>query len=421
MFIGFVILIVFFNQVSRSLSGFNFFYSKPEAVRTCRAFNGSLPNITEFMGESLALELINELNNGESAWLKGFVKFSDPVSFRGCYTGRNRKILSERIGKTGLDACISDCLNSRKYTNFHTKYVGVVNDSCSCFKDLRRMKAIKDSECNFGCFNHDINSCGGINAISVYKVYRSALFVWAETEPSQRQCIYFHANVNKTEPEAYTTSCYTMESSVKIDGYFCENSDYSQLDRRCWNRDESKRYCFKPGTVTRQAARDSCLNFNGRLAEPDSKIPVSELVKENQNYWLGVYRPFSITERRSRGSACLAVTKVHDKLYIDPDNCYIKKHFICVRNGYRESNTVSTFFEDTSLTTEELNFEIKSTLKISVTALVISIISIVVLIGFAIVIAVFVKKQNNDKREKLNEPIYLTPIEPTSYWESSLF
>lgn len=381
--------------------------SNTRAKKKCRDLDAELASYSDITKESITSELMTQLNNGESAWIKGFAKFSSPIAFRGCYQpklGYESYIHSEPIGSASLYSCVNLCQHNRKYTNYQTDYIGLRNITCLCLNELvlRNMRAVTDSSCNNNCSNQDINTCGGVTEMSVYEIFRETTLKWAKNEPSKRQCIYVNWGDTKPRQEVFTTSCYILEHKPNIYGYICKNTEYSPLDKRCWIRDTSKRYCFKGGSVTRQAARDGCLIHNGVLADIEGLTYAAEILKANYSYWVGIYRAFAISEEKTDyHDACLAVTKVHDKFYLDPDSCDKKNYYLCKRN-HREGSETRQVTEQTPADTD------RNVSRSSEPALSISLTSLILVILFGIIFAVHynIKKL---RCKATNSSVYLTP------------
>ena len=196
--------------------------------------------------------------------------------------------------------------------------------------DVNRIRPVGDSRCNTKCSNMDIDTCGGENVISVYRLYENDVLAWAKNEPPYRQCIYIKLKDSERRIKAFTSSCFTLNKSVKISGYFCQTVAHSLFDRECSLRAGSDYLRLIKDESTRQFAEFGCLAHGGVLADLNREQRIMELMEEKSYYWLGVHRAYTVTDARTVFStACLAVTKQKGNLYLDPDDCSEKKFFLC--------------------------------------------------------------------------------------------
>ena len=271
------------------------------------------------------------LKDGDSAWIRGYVTFTPPIVYHGCYEGKNNRFVEfVTFQSQDIYSCVSYCMNDTKFKHFTTEVFGITHSTCLCLNqmDLNGMRSVSDSRCDHSeCSEFDIDSCGGEGVVSVYRLYKSKLIPWARNENNQGQCINVKLRDSGKRIKAYTASCY--EASTKSSGYFCQKGAHSLL-YRCSARDGTGRYCRVTSASSRQEAKESCFDHKGVLADLNSEQHIMELMQSNTYYWIGIHRAYTVTPARTTfSSACLAVTKVNGSLYFDPDNCDKKKFFLC--------------------------------------------------------------------------------------------
>ena len=312
--------------------------TKGDAEKDCKHLESELLSYSKITKSSVFPVYIKKLKDGDSAWVSGYVTFSLPVVFRGCYEGKNNNsVVFDPVEFESKDiySCLNYCLNDRKFRHFKTEHFktelfGISNRTCLCLNqtNLNRLRPVVDSRCDNECSAFDIDSCGGKNVISVYRLYENERLIWAKNDDNQGQCINVKLKDNGKRIEASTASCF--ETSVKTSGYFCQHGAHSHLDGTCSIRDGSGRYCLVHASLTRQHAQEGCLAHSGVLADLNSEQHIIELMKYKTYYWLGIHRAYTVTETRTASStACLAVTNVNRTLRLDPDNCNKKKLFFC--------------------------------------------------------------------------------------------
>ena len=307
--------------------------TKDDAEKVCKHLESELLSYSQVTVPNLLPVYIKNLKDGDSAWVSAYATFSLPVVYRGCYEGKNNKFVvfdPVEFESKDIYSCINYCLENIKFRYFTTELFGITNKTCLCLNkmDLNRLRSVEDSRCDNECSPFDIDSCGGKNVLSVYRLYENETLIWAKNDHDQGQCINVKLKDNGKRIKAYTASC--LDKSVKTGGYFCQHGAHSHLGGACSIRDKSGPYCLVHTSSTRQSAQEACLSHSGVLADLNSEQHLIELMKYKTYYWLGVHRAYTVTETRSAFStACLAVTKVNRTLRLDPDNCNKKKYFFC--------------------------------------------------------------------------------------------
>ena len=352
-------------------------------------------------------ERVAYLVNGESAWIEGYAAFSSFMAWSGCFRTHYVGINSFAISKKSLFLCAKDCVLRNKSTSKATAYIGVKDNVCYCITNEQREQisnlAENDRLCNKSCSNSAIDSCGGNGYMSVYRIIEDTKIIWGKEEPTARQCVYVRKKDDRFE--GYTFSCHT-KMGLSIRGHICTQSAASPLKTETCNRRQSE-MCIINGASSRQESFDDCLDKNGILAGLFGEKTVISLLDDNLTYWLSLYRAFEPFEIQREGMACLAVTSVHDTLYLDPDNCESQKSYLCKETYIptpQESTTVSVDNSsvDRKEETKDKN-EDPDTKEESPLAYIVPTIS---LLAFFILVVVFVAYIRRRKRKTKSQSLY---------------
>ena len=307
--------------------------SKREAEEECCKNGTTLFSIRELQNNlSVASEFLEQLGNGESAWVDGWADLSPFLSWMGCYSSVNLETehTFEMTEKSVL-TCFTECLRH----NAETPYIGVENTSCFCMMSYpislhRRYKLnVNHTLCNISCAYNSVDSCGGDSFMSVYGIYPARIINWAKNEPTSRPCVYLKSE--QSSYEAYTASCYTFSA----DGHVCSDGDMfgSKLASSSCNKSfsyDDTEYCINEKRSKRQGGHKYCLQMNGTLSGFSAYWKMVPFLKYSHTYWMGPYRTFKLSENGTKNdSACIAVTKVDNFLYVEPDDCLVKKYSLC--------------------------------------------------------------------------------------------
>ena len=301
--------------------------SKEQAKEKCT--KTGLANYASVKANPTATGYLNQLLNGESAWIKGYAKLSPFLAWHGCFNTTHKDL--KRVGlyafateKKSLYLCSQQCL-THKYS-----YTGMKDRTCYCLKHhqgpLIQYAHVNDSLCSITCENNVVDSCGGHTFVSVYSIVEPGSMHWAGNEPSKRQCVYVKRN--RSIFDLHTASCHTFPTNM-VNGFICMNSVYSRLETV--NCTKANSFCIIDEPSTRQEAYMSCMNRHGKLADlgSESVIPQWMTIK-NFKYWIGVYRTFGISERYIENKTiCLAAVRVNYTLYLEPDDCSEQKYYLC--------------------------------------------------------------------------------------------
>ena len=297
-----------------------------------------LVNYTEILSSSFRPKIASLLEDGESAWISGYANFSSVVVEHGCLnkTRYHSNFDSYLLDIAGIDLCVRKCLRG----NANVTYVGTEEKYCVCFDNKERNSLTTDvfvnsSFCSLRCTHFDISLCGGSNYMNLYKVINNNGIVWAKNQPGPQQCInvQIQNDTGKPRVSAYAASCFTFN---KVRGYICKNSLLSTLDTdNCDKSISDRTHCLVKKKSTRLEAFDDCLNKYGTLAEYFGEQYSVNFMQDGRRYWSSAFRTFQPTQQNfSKGSVCLAVTKVSDKLYLEPGSCRTRKRYL-----YRQIKT----------------------------------------------------------------------------------
>ena len=414
-----ILLLNFFCNVEHSfVQGLKPPVSKIKAEEICIRSGQKLVTYKDIQENPSNPEYVSYLVNGESAWIEGYANFSSFMAWSGCFRTQSAGINSFNIPERSLFLCAKKCVLRNKSTSKATTYIGVNDKVCYCITDEQREKKLsnlaeKDRLCNKSCSNSTIDSCGGDGYMSVYRIIEDTKIIWGKEEPTARQCVY--ARKKDGRFEGYTFSCHTIMGLI-IRGHICTQSAASSLKKETCSRIQSG-ICIIDGASSRQESFDDCLAKNGILAGLFGERYAISLLDDNLKYWLSVYRTFEPSENNRVGMVCLAVTKVHDTLYLDPDNCESQKSYLCKETDIptpQESTIVSvdtssvdrtaetTSSVDRTAETKDKN-EDPDTKEESPLAYTVPTIS---LLAFFILVVVFVAYIRRRKRKTKSQSLY---------------
>ena len=297
-----------------------------EAVRLCRdkaglAASSYFPRVDVTLsnnGQPRGFVLYSQLDleNGESAWVDGYVKYGALWDHFGCYSYAtvypNNTIisLSENKEHSGFYQCSMYCEIKAMFATNAT--------SCICFDrvNLPEMKV---------CPNHN----GENQALDVYK----------------RRPRY-------------------------IGGYQCSSVEYilnvgwMERTSKCYGHNEI--VCFLSANGTYYHVRNStsttwidgvkkCNNLNGMPPPIISKAFVDIIERNRTNrYWLGAVSPYTI--QSAPGNACLSVTRLDDQLVLEPEDCRAINSFICTSDLTHSSDDINVANDNSTQTTNSNAF-----------------------------------------------------------------
>ena len=355
-----LLLIAVFINSTKDRQGFFKHLPQISAAEECKARETSLLEYSDLKNSS-AHELIDFLNDGQSAWIEGSVIFSPFLNWIGCFI--NHESLRENafdkkfsINNRSLYFCQRTC------TDGFISYIGVSDRTCFCFQRIPyTLLKVYSSMCDLKCSNYSFESCGGRHTLSLY---RKQLYT-TETIPYPGQCMY----MTVTEARGFVknaTSCLAQPTKPKIAKYVC----MKQTKETCGNY-ENILYDYCPvieESTTWLNASENCHLYNGQLLFPTiySYDVQSALltVDFGTSLWLGAYRTFAPTHKNDSNldkKACLAVTRIGYSFYVETDICSEKKLFIC-KPFHNDSNIIRTTVTGGTgyLTTQRTSENIKS-------------------------------------------------------------
>ena len=335
-----VILCLASKAHSQFVAGPKSSMSKQNAVKQCPKTGSTLLNYQHLKSNPTAPEYLNQLGEGESAWIEGYAELSPFLSRQGCFTTSDLKI-SIRIVEIEYRS-VYRCLTACHYY----MYIGLKDTSCYCIHQVQRPEiyhaSVNDSFCSIPCFNNAIDSCGGHSYMSVYVISEEKRIHWAANEPSSHLCVYVKRKHYIFE--AFTASCHTFQSGL-INGYICTNSAWSRLSPTNCSRltTTSGTYCIMERMSTRTEAYEGCVMNNGILADLGAETTTPALLNHNFKYWIGAYRTFGVSEiYKDKETVCLSATRVDNMLHLEPDDCSAQKYYLCESNSKKDSKTTAS-------------------------------------------------------------------------------
>lgn len=335
-----LLLIAVFVNSTKDRQGLFKHLPQISAAEECKARGTSLLEYSDLKNYS-AHELIDFLNDGQSAWIEGSVIFSPFLNWIGCF------INHESLRENSFDKKFS--LNNRslyfcqrKCTNGFISYVGVSDRTCFCFQRLPyTLLKVYSSMCDLKCSNYSFESCGGNHTVSLY---RKQLYT-IETIPYPNQCMY----MTVTEARGLVknaTSCLAQPTNPKAAKYVC----MKQTKKTCGNYETILHdYCpVIEESSTWLNASVNCQFYNGQLLfstiysyEVQSALSTVDF---GTSLWLGAYRTFAPTHKNDSNrdkNACLAATRIGYSFYVETDICSENKLFIC-KPFHNDSNIIRT-------------------------------------------------------------------------------
>ena len=305
----------------------------------------SLWEYSDLTESSEAMEYLNDLDNGQSAWIEGRAIFSSFLNWIGCF--KNDSSLRQYEYNTVQEEkrnMLYVCQYKCRY--YYNGFIGVTIQSCFCFPWLvDRLRRVSLSTCGTRCSNFSFESCGGQNSLSLYQRDRGRFS--SIPRPSAGQCLYIHAPSSASlvsEPRAI--SC--LSSPHAIMHYIC----VQKTALNCSKFADSGEYCtFIKTSVSWLDATEDCqtrgfyLLFDVDTILSSNVRSVLRSCKTCNYIWLGVFRTFLPTDKTDRlqdPNACLSVRKVKESFYIETDNCWARKTFRCKEISFENSAIFSS-------------------------------------------------------------------------------
>ena len=303
--------------------------SKQAATDGCLKQGTTLISNKDINDYGSGTEYLNQLNDGESAWIEGYATLSPFLVLMGCFNTKDWRVPSTVRKEVAMDnpnvyECVTECRGLR--------FVGIENTSCYCIpehdingRDFLQL-GVNNSACSISC-DDEMNSCGGYLYMNLYQIanatlLRKSFFNWGANEPSSHLCLYAERNrTDSSDVSVFTASCH-RPAPVLIHGYICFGLRGTGLSTDNCSRSRSERefdFCIMEDTViTRTEAFEGCLNRNGILRLPEGHILNHNtrylsgyILNHNTRYWSGWQRTFKVSETYNEGeSLCLSVVRV---------------------------------------------------------------------------------------------------------------
>lgn len=269
----------------------------------------------------------------ETYWVFGFIKYSNFVSWHGCYN-ISISYMQKHPFDMFKDNSVYNCTNWCKQTVASLNFIGIHNNTCYClsYSNIEEKYHIADKHCEL--FDNTRGSTTSINA-NVYELHQHGhISLYASEGTIQQQCVY--VSVSPIQNIVYgTDSCFN-----NANGYICMDGSLQHINNACQPLYQS--VCIKNSSTNWFNANIECRKYNGRLA----KLHTQEIKKYMQplkKYWIGLFRDFQKETpyaNNQHQNACLSVRKTGNKINFDPDDCSALKVPLC-KNRVPSSNPTS--------------------------------------------------------------------------------
>jgi len=307
--------------------------SHDEAVTKC-ASKGGLAPATWFPGVPHTVSYPDEartdvktygdfnylqLNEGESAWVGGYAQYGHTLVWDGCYIVED--YTPEPLVLNGINK-LFECSTVCAYKN--RSKIGVNSQHCWCFEinELNRVGVLQKTNCSFK--KETTRLIGVYNVKDEYHAQKAQCFV-EET--------YYDNDNNKM----YNT---VAESCTYKHAYVCRFEKTPEKDICTQPPDIYKRkgLCLMKESTSWSTSFETCVRLNGHLVS--NKTELVGFLHLRTSFWLGGFRPFIInTTTHMTDLACLMVTRIGRDLFLEPDNCLIKRQVLCAN----QNDTLTTF------------------------------------------------------------------------------
>jgi hypothetical protein len=314
-----------------------------EANKRCEHNGGLLP-YGVFTGAKssvyLSSSVLNNIPDGDSAWVSGSVHYSNLLSWKGCYLdvkGFEIKTEDSLKGESVLFMCLNLCNNVKD-----VHYIGIKKGSCQCVTKtgLKGNDRIPNSKCAFimpgsayGINFSMLNSNDyGMN-IHVYEIHSHEKLSWEPPfKVSFGQCVFVEKTSNETNKSTiryHTGSCF---SKIVENGLICVDADGSAHDGNCTysGTDSTTVYCVRNNSSNWLQANQECYHLNGKGVGIISD-DMARMMRPNVTYWTGLFRDFQLNPSTTIGSdtVCISVRKYDNGFFFDPSDCSELKHALC--------------------------------------------------------------------------------------------
>lgn len=267
---------------------------------------------------------------GQAIWIHGYAKMSSMAfSWYGCFHQHSINITFENT-KCRIHDCFDIC--SRSIISQGVMFIGISNKMCHCMTkhdSLSLQHVNGQSMCRIVDVGYE-HYCPNSGVMNVYKVHRDTALL-----NNLRQCL----STKKTE-NAYilsTNTCFSPNTENVVFECACAVNPCISLNDTCKlhlsDMEETEFFvCFQDTNTSWFISRKDCHENMGRLVNPLD----SESFRNSDTgtiFWTDMFQTFELTgpdiSAREQHWSCLAVTRVGDVLYLDPDDCSIEKEIIC--------------------------------------------------------------------------------------------
>lgn len=285
-----------------------------EASDNCTTEGGQLLDISTFPLDRPEWKSIMQQNTSK-VWIQGQFNRTYFVWLYGCRKVENNKsIMSMKLGRSvSFVSCTMFCGKSNPY-------IGLQGVTCYCLRDEHLGQNIPE-HCDRPCFGQRSDNCGSDEYMAVYKLADENGLQFNTKDAGN--CVY----VSKTK--VYTTNATALSSTksitwgvedcnAELDGFVCQkyNATVGAYEypvyyaRKSWSK--SRDFCF------------SVLNMT--LANINSVKQKLTTMRDNEKYWIGLYRQDYSEER-----LCGVVT-LKEQMTEMREECSHKNKFICQKD-----------------------------------------------------------------------------------------
>lgn len=358
---------IFACLVTRILS--NTYFNKTDSSEVCQGYGGLFSEqhfierngVYNFEEDKYTIDW--NISDGESVWINGYIEYANVTTiFVGCY------ILSPTLDRIPVEqASVYTCskICGEIYLAHDFIYMGMNNHDCICFTESKMIELKSAKVCDIALPYHlrymHSNDTNNHIFFAVYRVlhyYRRLSYQQCET-----------TRKNKSARVITSASCYNMNAF----GFICSSVDYEKGDPYCSLIFGPSRVCISHNlSTTWLQAQSQCFNRSGYLFDYALfKLEydfMKSRLKTLEQYWIGGFRSFRITSTYPVESnfltACLAATRLGEKLVIDPDDCAKTKRVLCAHGLYDVlviNNTISTIITSTVELTDSYKNYTKTT------------------------------------------------------------
>ncbi|KAH3702035.1 hypothetical protein DPMN_077035 [Dreissena polymorpha] len=144
----------------------------------------------------------------------------------------------------------------------------------------------------------------------------------------------------------------------------CENwiDDRQLLNCPAWST-HFHLFCIFNESVSWVEHRDKCFSAGGILLSYSNEHMMF-LMEANISYTMGMFRTFTPIPKQAQRAAfpCLAVTRVRNELWLEPEDCAAKRRYLCNTEhtfDYYPKETSSTYFDEETITSESTESDAK--------------------------------------------------------------